>query len=66
MTVRELVALLSRHDPDSLVICDARSEALLVIGVRPGMNQSWSDTEPMRLTVEDEGFLCAMHIRNPR
>lgn len=29
--------MLSRSNPESTVLRDARSEALLVIGVRPGM-----------------------------
>jgi hypothetical protein len=66
MTVRELVALLSGCNPDSTVLCDARSEALVVVGVRGGMHQEWPATEPLFLSVEDKDFLCAMRIRPDR
>lgn len=65
MTVRELMAMLSRCNPESTVVCEARSEALIVIGRRTGMHEAWPD-EPLALTVEDEGFLCALRIRNAR
>lgn len=63
MTVRELIAVLSQHDPESQVICDARSEALLILGVRPGMHQEGPQEERLRLSREDRKFLGAMHIR---
>jgi hypothetical protein len=66
MTVRELVELLSRCNPESTVLCDARSEALFVAGVRGGMHQEWPATEPLLLSLEDEDFLCALHIRPDR
>jgi hypothetical protein len=66
MTVRELVALLSRCNPDATVVCDARSEALLVMGVRGGMHQEWPASEPLLLNLEDEDFLCTLHIRPDR
>lgn len=66
MTVRELVALLSRCNPESTVILDARSEALIVTSVRGGMHQEWPATEPLLLSLEDENFLCALHIRPGR
>lgn len=66
MTVRELVALLSRCDPDATVICDTRSEALLVMSVRGGMHQEWPASVPLLLNREDEDFLCALHIRPGR
>jgi hypothetical protein len=64
MTVRELVALLSGCDPNGTLVCEARSEALLLIGVRGGMHQVWPEAESLGLTVEDQDFLCALHIRN--
>jgi hypothetical protein len=66
MTVRELIAVLSACNPESTVICEARSEALLVIGARPGMHEEWLATEPLNLTVADEDFLDALHIRHAR
>ncbi len=65
MTVRELIAMLSRCNPESTVVCEARSEALLVIGTRTGMHEAWS-AEPLELTAADEDFLCALRIRNAR
>jgi hypothetical protein len=65
MTVRELMVMLSRCNPESTVICDARSEALLVIGTRTGMHEAWI-AEPLELTVEDEDFLCALRIGHAR
>ena len=65
MTVRELVELLSECDPDSTVICDTRSEALIVVSVRGGMHQEWP-AEPLFLSVEDKDFLCALRIRPDR
>ena len=65
MTVRELVELLSECGPDSTVICDTRSEALLVVSVRGGMHQEWP-AEPLFLSVEDKDFLCALRIRPDR
>lgn len=63
MTVRELIATLSSCNPDDTVICDARSEALLVIGVHGGMYQEWPDATPLDLTVKDAAFLNALRIR---
>ena len=54
-TVQELMAKLSRCNPGSTVICDARSEALLVNGTRTGMYGAWI-AEPLGSTVEDEDF----------
>ena len=65
MTVRELMTKLSRCNPESVVVCEARSEALLVIGQRTGMHETWQE-ERLRLTVEDEDFLCALRIRLAR
>lgn len=65
MTVRELVAELSGCDPESTVVCDARSEALLVIGARTGMYQAGPETEVLRLSLGDQNFLGTTHIRNP-
>jgi hypothetical protein len=65
MTVRELMAMLSRCNPESTVVCEARSEALLVIGRRTGMHEAWPE-EPLVLTVEDQDFLCALRIRHDR
>jgi hypothetical protein len=66
MTVRELVELLSGCDSDSTVICDARSEALIVVSVRGGMHQEWPAAEPLFLSDEDNDFLCALRIRPDR
>ncbi len=57
--------MLSRRNPGSRVICDARSEALLVNGARTGMHGA-GIAEPLGLTVEDEDFLCAQRIRHAR
>lgn len=65
MTVRELMAMLSRCNPESTVVCDAQSEALFVIDARTGMHEAWI-AEPLVLTVEDEDFLCALRIRQAR
>lgn len=40
--------MLSRCNPESTVVCEARSEALLVIGRRTGMHEAWPD-EPLAL-----------------
>ncbi len=64
MTVRELVALLSGCNPESLLVWEARSEAFLVIGIRPGMHQTWSDPEPLCLTLRDREFLGSLHVRD--
>jgi hypothetical protein len=66
MTVRELIAVLSACNPESTVICEARSEALVAIDPRPGMHQAWTADEPLVLTVADEDFLGALHIRHAR
>jgi hypothetical protein len=66
MTVRELVATLSRCNPDDTVICDARSEALLVIGIKPGMHQECGDANLLVLTGKDAEFLNALRIRPDR
>jgi hypothetical protein len=63
MTVRELMASLARCNPDDTVICDARSEALLVIGGHGGMYPEWPETTPLLLTVQDADFLNALRIR---
>ncbi len=63
MTVRELIAALSKCNPEAQVMYEARSEALLVLDRRPGMHQTWSE-EPLTLTVADEDFLDALHIRH--
>jgi hypothetical protein len=47
--------MLSRRNPGSTVICDARSEARLVNGTRTGMHGT-GIAEPPGLTVEDEDF----------
>ncbi len=65
MTVRELIAALSKCHPEGTVMCEARSEALLVLNPRPGMHQTWSEEE-FPLTVADEDFLGALHIRDVR
>ncbi len=66
MTVRELVELLSRCYPESTVLCDARSEALFVVSVRGGRHLEWPATESLLPSLEDEDFLCALHIRPDR
>jgi len=66
MTVRELVELLSGCNPDSTVVCDARSEAPVVVGVRGGMHQERPAAEPLFPSVEDKDFLCAPRIRPDR
>ncbi len=66
MTVRELITALSKCNPESTVICEARSEALLVINRQPGMHQTWPSDDLLVLTVEDEDFLGALHIRHAR
>ncbi len=53
--------MLSHCNPESRVICEARSEALLVIGQRTGMHEAWPE-ELLILTVEDEEFLRAARI----
>lgn len=58
--------MLSACNPESTVICAARSEALLVINRRPGMHEEWPAAEPLVLTVADEDFLDALHIRHAR
>ncbi len=65
MTVRELIAALSKCNPEGTVMFEARSEALLVLNPRPGMHPTWSD-EALALSVEDEDFLGALHIRDVR
>ncbi len=64
MTVGELVTELTGCDPEDLLVWEARSEALLVIGVRPGMHQEWPENENLRLTAQDIHFLGALRIRN--
>ncbi len=64
MTVGELVTELTGCDPGDMLVWEARSEALLVIGVRPGMHQEWAESEPLRLTAEDQSFLGVLRIRN--
>ena len=54
-TVRELMAKLSRCNPGSTVICDARSEAPLVNGTRTGMHGAGIAESPGS-TVEDKDF----------
>ncbi len=66
MTVRELMAVLAQCNPESTVICEARSEALLVINPRPGMHEPWPADDPLALTVADEDFLGALRIRSDR
>jgi hypothetical protein len=66
MTVRELVELLTGCNPDSTVMCDARSEALVAVGVRGGMHQEWPAAEPLFRSVEDKDFSCAQRIRPDR
>ncbi len=66
MTVRELIAVLAKCNPESTVILEARSEALLVIDARPGMHETWPAADPLVLTVEDEDFLGALRIRTAR
>jgi len=64
MKVSELQYLLSRADPDDLVIFDAPSDSLLLISSRSGMHQKIEDlavfTKP---TLREEEFLRAMHIK---
>ncbi len=57
--------MLSRCNPESRVICEARSEARLVNGTRNGMRGA-GIAGPLGLTVEDEDFLCAQRIRHAR
>ena len=59
------MAMLSRCNPGSTVICDARSEARLVNGTPTGMHGA-GIAEPWGMTVEDEDFLCAQRIRHAR
>lgn len=66
MTVGELMSVLARYQPEDLVICDTRSDALVVIAQRPGMHQVWTADEVLYLTAEDRKFLCALHIRDDR
>ncbi len=64
MTVGELAAELAGCDPEDTLVWEARSEAFLVIGVRPGMHQPWADLDALLLTREDQSFLDALRIRN--
>lgn len=66
MTVRELVELLSGCNPDSTAMRGARSEALVAVGVRGGMQREWPAAEPLFLKVEDKDFLCAQRRRPDR
>ncbi len=66
MTVRELVTSLSECDPDDTVVCDARSQALLVIGMHPGMHEQWHGTTDLPLNVHDTEFLASLRIRTDR
>ena len=66
MTVGELVALLLTCDPRDIIICEACSEALLVVGNRGGMHPEWQDEKPLLLTSEDVQFLHALRIHPGR
>jgi hypothetical protein len=61
MKVRELLTLLSRADPEDIVVFQASSESLLLISIRPGMNQRFEDLTV--LTLEEKELLRAMHIQ---
>jgi hypothetical protein len=61
MKVRELLTLLSSADPEDIVVFEASSESLLLISVRPGMNQTFEDLTV--LTLEEKELLRAMHIQ---
>jgi hypothetical protein len=60
MKVCELIPLLSRADPEDLVVFQASSESLLLISIRSGMHQTFDDLTA--LTLEEEELLRAMHI----
>ncbi|MGI9103672.1 MAG: hypothetical protein ACR2IF_14630 [Terriglobales bacterium] len=64
MRVRDLLAVLSQHDPESQVVWDARSEAFLIVGTRSGMHQEWPQEQALRLSREDRSFLGEMHIKD--
>ena len=66
MTVANLVALLSCCDPRDTVICDARSEALLVIANRGGMHPQWEEEQTTGFNADDEEFLTMLHIHPGR
>ena len=66
MTVGELVALLLSCDPRDTIICDACSEALLVLGKRGGMHPEWQDERPLLFTSDDVQFLSALRIHPGR
>ncbi len=60
MRVRELLALLSKADPEDTVVFDTNSDSLLLITIRPGMHQVVEDCTGF--TVEEEEWLRKMHI----
>ncbi len=64
MTVGELAAELEACDPEDTLVWEARSEAFLVIVVRPGMHQPWVDPDALHLTKADRRFLDTLHIRD--
>ena len=64
MTVGELAAELEACNPENTLVWEARSEAFLVIGVRPGMHQPWVEPDALHLTKADRRFLSTLYIRN--
>lgn len=61
MNVCELLTILSRADPEDIVVYDTYSDCLLLITVRPGMHQVVEDCTGF--TAKEQEWLRQMHIR---
>ena len=62
MKVRELAALLSRADPEGIIVIDSDSQCLRLYNPRLGMFPPLHEQEVPGLTEHDKKFLHAMRI----
>lgn len=64
MNVRQLSAHLEAADPEDLVVVDADSHSLFLMGRKSGTYQPLDGlTEDVSLTERDEALLCALRVR---
>lgn len=64
MNVRELVARLTKADPEDTVVIDGDSQCLVLLNQRSGMFQPLDLLEEgAALTERDKQFLCSLRVR---
>jgi hypothetical protein len=62
MTVRQLISLLAKADPDATIMVDSKTGSLLILSCKAGMHQSFDDQPGLALTEDDKDFLRSMRI----